>query len=454
MAFFKPLTFLILIVFGVLLYTTGTLNAIQATTLTVTLITATLWITEWLPIPVASLLPLALLPLTGVLTPNQVAVSYGNPLIILLLGGFLLSMAMSHTQTHRFLANRMMHAVGNESPQRILLSFMLSAFLLSMWISNTATTLMLLPIALAIIEQSGSRKFAIVLLLGIAYAASIGGTATPIGTPPNLIMIDNHMKATGTELGFTQWMAQVLPIVLVFFPIMYLLLKSQLPKTGEAVHIDYHPMTTAQKRTLMVFAITAVLWITRTAPYGGWKQWLELPYANDASVALLAVVALFVISDGTGKKLLTWKTANRIPWGILLLFAGGITIATAFKETGLSGLAAEQLSFLAGFPTWLIILTVCLGITFLTEITSNTATTAIMMPILAATAEAIQVEPLQLMLPAAISASCAFMLPVATAPNAIVYGSEKVPIRSMMRYGFKLNLIGAVIITAISSLLL
>jgi len=454
MTFIKPLTFVLILLLGIILYTTDTLNLTQAITLTITLITAALWVTEWLPIPVASLLPLALFPLTSVLTPNQVAVSYGNPLIILLLGGFLLSMAMSHTQTHRFLANRMIHLVGNDSPERILLSFMLSAFLLSMWISNTATTLMLLPIALAIIEQNNSRRFAIVLLLGIAYAASIGGTATPIGTPPNLIMIDNYVKATGIELGFTQWMGQVLPIVILFFPAMFWLLQSQLPKTTQHVDIEYHAMTTAQKRTLLVFAVTAFLWITRTAPFGGWKQWFNLPYANDASVALLAVVALFVISDGRGQKLLSWKTANKIPWGILLLFAGGITIATAFKETGLSSLAAEQLTFLSGLPIWLIILTICLGITFLTEITSNTATTAIMMPILAATAEAIQVEPIKLMLPAAISASCAFMLPVATAPNAIVYGSEKVPIRSMMQHGFKLNLIGAVIITAISSLLL
>ncbi|WP_395377103.1 SLC13 family permease [Marinicella sp. W31] len=454
MTFIKPLTFSLLLFLGFICYSSGMLNLLQSITLTITLATAVLWVTEWLPIPVASLLPLALFPLAGVLSPDQVAVAYGNPLIILLLGGFLLSMAMSHTQTHRFLANRMIHAVGSDSPQRILLSFMLSAFLLSMWISNTATTLMLLPIALAIIEQNNSRRFAIVLLLGIAYSASIGGTATPIGTPPNLIMIDNYMKVTGVELGFTQWMAKVLPVVILFFPAMYLLLRSQLPKTAQPVEIEHHPMTVAQKRTLLVFAVTAVLWITRTAPFGGWKQWFNLPYANDASVALLAVVALFVISDGRQQKLLSWKTANKIPWGILLLFAGGITIASAFKETGLSSLAAEQLTFLAGLPIWVIILTICLGITFLTEITSNTATTAIMMPILAATAEAINVEPLQLMLPAAISASCAFMLPVATAPNAIVYGSEQVPIRSMMRQGFKLNLIGAVLITAISSLLL
>ncbi len=436
------------------LYGVTDLPNVQRLTLLITLLTASLWVTELLPIPVTSLLPLALLPLAGVLNPTEVAQAYGSPLIILLLGGFLLSTAMAHSNTHRYLANRIIHWVGSEQPARLLLSFMLAAFLLSMWISNTATTLMLVPIALAVTGNVGHPRFAMVLLLGIAYSASIGGTMTPIGTPPNLLMIQNYQNGTGIEIGFSQWLAMAAPIAGAFFPLMYWYMKSRLPK----LHIDHHvqldPLNRVQRRTLWVFFITAVLWMSRTAPYGGWKAWLDLPHANDASVALLAVVALFIIPNGRGERLLTWETANRIPWGMLLLFAGGIAIASAFKASGLSETIANQMVFLQGAPVWLMILLVCLSITFLTEITSNTATTAIMMPILMATAEALEVPPFTFMLPAAISASCAFMLPVATAPNAIVFAQGAVPIREMMRLGLVLNLIGAAVITAMSALVL
>ena len=200
-----------------------------------------------------------------------------------------------------------------------------------------------------------------------------------------------------------------------------------------------------------MFAITALLWVTRTAPFGGWKIWLDLPFANDASVALLGVVAMFLISDGKNNKLLTWQTANTIPWGVLLLFSGGMVIAAGFKSTGLSALLADQLMFLHDVHLFVLILTICLVITFLTELTSNTATTAILMPVLMSAAEAMGVDPLKIMIPAAISASCAFMLPVATAPNAIVFGSERVPIQSMIKQGFKLNVIGAVLIASIAT---
>ncbi len=436
------------------LYGVTDLPNVQRLTLLITLLTASLWVTELLPIPVTSLLPLALLPLAGVLNPTEVAQAYGSPLIILLLGGFLLSTAMAHSNTHRYLANRIIHWVGSEQPARLLLSFMLAAFLLSMWISNTATTLMLVPIALAVTGNVGHPRFAMVLLLGIAYSASIGGTMTPIGTPPNLLMIQNYQNGTGIEIGFSQWLAMAAPIAGAFFPLMYWYMKSRLPK----LHIDHHvqldPLNRVQRRTLWVFFITAVLWMSRTAPYGGWKAWLDLPHANDASVALLAVVALFIIPNGRGERLLTWETANRIPWGMLLLFAGGIAIASAFKASGLSETIANQMVFLQGAPVWLMILLVCLSITFLTEITSNTATTAIMMPILMATAEALEVPPFTFMLPAAISASCAFMLPAATPPNAIVFAQGAVPIREMMRLGLVLNLIGAAVITAMSALVL
>lgn len=327
---------------------------------------------------------------------------------------------------------------------------MLTASLLSMWISNTATTLMLLPIALAVIKEQKSAYFSTVLLLGIAYAASIGGTATPIGTPPNLVMIET-MKANGMEeIGFIEWMKLALPIWLLFFPLMYWILSQGIQNKNTASgSISPQNLTTEQKRVLILFAATAFFWITRTAPFGGWKIWLDLPTANDASVALLAVVALFILPNGRGQKLLTWEQANTIPWGILLLFAGGICIATAFKVTGLSALMAEQLLFLKTLPLFVVILTICLAITFLTEITSNTATTVLVLPILMSASEAMGIEPVKLLLPATISASCAFMMPVATAPNAIIYASEHVTIKDMIRKGWKLNVIGAFLIASI-----
>ncbi len=455
MPFKKIIPFFLLFLTVFILNWNKIINDQQSITLLITGCTAIFWVTEWLPIPVASLLPIALFPLFTILPPAQVAQAYGSPLIILLLGGFLLSTAMTHSKTHQYIANSILNGVGTESPRKIILGFMLTAFLLSMWISNTATTLMLLPIALAIIEYNKDRNFAIMLLLGIAYSASIGGTMTPIGTPPNLIMIENFRQGTGTEIGFTEWMIQVGPMVLLFFPLMVLLMLKQINNThtfSQAINLEQKRMNSAQKRTLMVFALTALLWVSRTAPFGGWKTWLNLPYANDATVALLGVVLMFSVADGKGGKLLNWKTANTIPWGVLLLFSGGMVIAAAFKTTGLSALLADQLIFLKEVHLFFIIFTVCFAITFLTEVTSNTATTAIIMPILFSMSDAIGVDPMKIMIPAAISASCAFMLPVATAPNAIVYGSEQVPIKSMIKQGIKLNIMGALLIATVATL--
>lgn len=450
----KIIPFLIILFVVIVLKWLNIVNSAQAITLLITSYTATFWITEWLPIPVASLIPIAFFPLLNIISPTDVAQAYGSPLIILLLGGFLLSTAMAHSKTHQYLANNILLKIGIDSPRKVILGFMLTAFLLSMWISNTATTLMLLPIALAIIELNKDRQFAIMLLLGIAYAASLGGTMTPIGTPPNLIMIQNFQQGTQIEIGFVDWIYQVAPMVLTFFPVMLFILLRQVNNHqvfSQAITLEQNTMNIAQKRTLMVFAITAVLWVSRTTPMGGWKAYLNLPFANDASVALIGVLLMFMVSDGKGGKLLNWKTANTIPWGVLLLFAGGMVIASAFKSTGLSALLGDQLIFLKDIHIFFIIFSICFTITFLTEITSNTATTAIIMPILFSVSGAIGVDPMKIMIPAAISASCAFMLPVATAPNAIIYGSEQVPIKSMIKQGVKLNIAGALIISATAS---
>ena len=445
------LYFLFFIATAILIYSSNLTRA-ESHTLMITAITATLWITEKLPIPITSLIPIATFPLLGILNSKTVAQAYGSPLILLLLGGFMLSTAMTHTNTHRLIANKIIKHIGTNSQSKILLSFMLTASLLSMWISNTATTLMLLPIALAILENNASKKFAIILLLGIAYAASIGGIATPIGTPPNLILIQVLEDAKLKEIGFLSWMKQVLPILFILFPLVYFYLSRKL--NDKPINYDLKEMSisNAQTKVLAVFSLTALLWITRVEPFGGWKALLNLPYANDASVALLSVVLLFVIKDNKSKPLITWNALNKIPWGILLLFAGGITIATAFKQTGLSASIANNLIFLNDFPTWVIIGFICFFVTFLTEITSNTATTAVLMPILLSTAVALDIDPMVLMLPAAISSSFAFMMPVATAPNAIIFSSGRVPIKQMMRIGLILNISGALILTAYFSL--
>ncbi len=423
-----------------------------AVTASITLWCAIWWLTEPVPIPVTSLLPMATFPLLGTLTPTQVAQSYGSPLILLLLGGFMLSGALAKSGAHRRLALVMIHASARLGLKGLVLGFMLAAATLSMWISNTATTLMLLPVALAVLENERLKVLTVPLLLGTAYAASIGGTGTPIGTPPNLIFMQVSESQFGAQMSFPEWMGFGLPVLVVFLPLMFLWLTRKVDRGPLPTLEAPGPWQRAEVRVMIVFALTALAWITRSAPFGGWQSWLGLPSANDASVALLAVVLLCMIPNGDPDKparLLDWHSIQRIPWGVLILFAGGITIARAFIETGLSDALAEQLSVVSVLPVWLMILTLCLGVTFLTEVTSNTATTSLLMPVLAATAVATDIPHELLMIPAAISASCAFMLPVATAPNAVIYGSGRVTVKQMMREGFVLNLIGALVVTAV-----
>ena len=405
------------------------------------------WIFEPIPIPATSLLPLALMPLLGVLPQAQVASAYGSPLILLLLGGFILSTAMARSGAHRRVALNMVRLFGGSSGRQLVLGFMAAAAVLSMWISNTATTLMLLPVALAVLERTEDKRLATPLLLGIAYAASLGGIGTPIGTPPNLIFMQIHEEATGNAISFLQWMSWGVPVVLVFLPLMALWLTRNLGGVGRIDVPDPGPWRSEEARVLMVFGMTALAWITRSEPFGGWSGWFGLPGANDAGVAFVAVIALFLIPDGRGGRLLDWETAERIPWGMLLLFAGGITIARAFEATGISVALGDALSGVATLHLLLVIAIVCVSITFLTEMTSNTATTTLMMPILAAAAIGAGLEPAVLMVPAAMSASCAFMLPVATAPNAIMFGSGRFTTRTMAREGLALNLIGVTVIT-------
>ena len=423
-------------------------------TAAITIICAVWWIFEPIPIPATSLIPLATLPIIGVLTPAQVGEAYGSPLVLLLMGGFILSTAMEKSGAHRRVALGMVNLFGGNSSRRLVFGFMAASAVLSMWISNTATTLMLLPVALAVIERSDDDNLAIPLLLGIAYAASVGGIGTPIGTPPNLVFREIYWENTGIEIGFLTWMSWGVPVVLIFVPIIALWLTRRLNHQG---HVDMPKVgawQTEERRVFLVFAFTALAWITRSQPFGGWKTWLDVPGANDASVALLAVVAMFLIPNGKGSRLLDWETAGRIPWGMLILFGGGIAIAKAFIVSGMSAALGNALAGIAGWPILAMMAVICLCITFLTEMTSNTATTTLMMPILAAAAIAAGIAPEALMVPAAMSASCAFMLPVATAPNTIVFSTGWFTTRLMAREGLVLNFTGVIVISVVCYLLM
>jgi sodium-dependent dicarboxylate transporter 2/3/5 len=393
---------------------------------------------------------MALLPLLGVISPADVGAAYGSPLILLLMGGFLLSKGMESTGAHTRIALTVVRLVGANEPRRLILGFMLAAALLSMWISNTATVLMLLPVALAVIASSSAPKaLAPPLLLGLAWACSIGGLGTPIGTPPTLIFMQVYEETTGTAVSFSEWMTWGIPVVALMVPTIALFLARQVPNDLTVALPDIGEWRSAEKRVLVIFALTALAWMTRTEPFGGWREWLDMPMANDAAVAFCAVIAMFVSRDKTGEPLISWEQASAIPWGVLLLFAGGITLAKGFVASGLSTQVGELLANLALVPTLFAIVMVAILVTALTEATSNTATTALLMPILAAASMAAQIDPLILMVPAAMSASCAFMLPVATAPNAVVFGTGQIGIQTMVRWGIWVNVLGVLVISAV-----
>ena len=413
----------------------------------ITMLTVIWWVTEAIPIAAASLVPFALLPVFGIVDHKTISSALGSHVILLLMGAFMLAKALEKSGAHERLAVYMIRMVGVSSGRRLVFGFMLAAGFLSMWISNTATTLIMLPIALAILKNIDNPKLRIALILGIAYASSVGGIGTPIGTPPNVIFMGIYEEQTGHEFSFMEWMKIGLPVVIVSLPIMALWLTRnvkleahiELPKCG--------PWRVEERRTLFVFGLTALAWITRKDPFGGWSGALDMPLVGDSTIALFAVVMMFLIPNGKkGERLLDWETARSIPWGLLLLFAGGIAMAKGFTASGLSLMLGDWLSSLADQPLILMILTICLVVTYLTEITSNTATATLLMPILAAAGLATGVDPILFMIPATMAASCAFMLPVATAPNAIAYGLGGIKIGDMVREGAILSFVISVVI--------
>ncbi|MEX0614189.1 MAG: SLC13 family permease [Pirellulales bacterium] len=430
------------------------LPAAQSWTAAVTVLCMTWWVLEALPSAATALVPLVVFPFAGVLKERQVAAAYGDPVILLFMGAFMASKAVEHWGAHRRIAHALMARIGSTSGPRILLALMLATTLCSFWINNTAIALMMMPVALAALEHDKSGKLAVPLLLGVAYCASIGGIATPIGTAPNGVFQFNYQEVTGQTIPFHEWIIVGSVVTFLMMGAAWAVLSWGV-RGVPAVHIPAGGQwTAAQIRTLIVFGLAALAWITREVPFGGWSN--LLPHTFDANegdmcVAVAAALFMFFIPSGEkdGGRLLDWKTAASIPWGVLILFGGGIAIASAFKSSGLSEIIGQTVTGIQDWPLLALIAVLCLVTTFLSEVTSNTATANILMPILAAAAIANGMEPALLMFPATLSNSLAFMIPVGTPPNAIAYGSGHVRIIDMVRYGFVLNLIGVVIVTLV-----
>jgi len=437
-------------------------------TAAVGLLMAIWWISEALPISATALVPLALFPLLGIGDVDSAARPYANPLIFLFMGGFLIAQAMQTWRLHRRIALGIVTWVGTR-PSSIIVGFILASAFLSMWVSNTATALMMLPIGLSIIDLARDRleeqgkelphHFGLVLILSIAYACNIGGMGTLIGTPPNAILAGFFSESYGVEVGFAQWMSVGLPLVVVALPLLYVVLTwvypvdlDQLPGGARIIDEEREKLgavRTAETRVAVVFGLTALLWITRPLLSG------VIPGLSDAGIAIAASLSLFVIPAGTEERaLLNWEDAEGLPWGVLILFGGGLSLAAAISDTGLAEWIGEGVSALAGWPIVLVLISTVALIVFLTEITSNTATTAAFLPILGAVAVGFGENPFLLTVPAALGASCAFMLPVATPPNAIVYGSDLLTIPEMSRVGVWLNLTFIVIVTLLAYALL
>ncbi|TNE62380.1 MAG: DASS family sodium-coupled anion symporter [Alphaproteobacteria bacterium] len=436
---------------------------------------ATWWATEAIPVPATSLLPLILLPLLGINSSKEASLPYAEPVIFLLLGGFVAAMAMQKWNLHRRIALNILARVGDH-PAALIGGFMASSALLSMWISNTATTLMIVPIAITVAdtilkERAEGHRFTIALLIGCAWAASIGGLGTYIGTPPNLFVKAFILQQTGRDIQFIEWMAFAIPVVACMVPLAWLVLTkicfpfdAKLARGGaEVVREELAAMgkiTTAEKRVAMVMGAMAFLWSFRQVIVEFEPLVDLLPFIarmTDMHVAIGAAVVVFLIPAGAGVRgqaLLDWESAVRMPWGVILLFGGGLSVAAAIQKTGLALWLGEAMSGLAAAPLFLIVLAVVGMVIFLTELTSNTATTAALVPVLGALATSANIDPIMLAAPTAMAASCAFMLPVATGPNAVVFSTGHLHVPDMVRAGLWLNVIGTFVVASLCYLLL
>ncbi|SEN34160.1 SLC13 family permease [Nitrosomonas marina] len=437
----------------------------------VALLLALWWSTEVLPIPVTSLLPILLFPALGIMPIEDSTAPYAAPAIFLLMGGFIIATGLAKWNLHRRIALNILVRVG-DSPAALIAGFMSTTALLSMWISNTASTLMMIPIALSLAGElvknkiDQHHKFILCLVLGIAYSASIGGLGTIIGTPPNLFVVSFMKQNYGIDISFVDWMFFGVPVVIIMIAAAWWVLTrwvfafdmqderislsavyDELRKLGK--------LSQPEKRLSYVFVLIASAWILRVPIQ---EQFGIVLWLNDAMIAVGGAVLLFIIPAGQDMllarekqtALMDWESASQIPWGVLLLFGGGLSLAAAIKSTGLAVWIGDSLSGLPHLDLILMMLVLVTLVIFLTELTSNTATTATLLPILGVLAVSSGIDPMLLFAPTAMAASCAFMLPVATAPNAVVYSTGQVTIAQMARAGFKLNLIAILVVTGLS----
>ncbi|MEW4922209.1 DASS family sodium-coupled anion symporter [Algibacter sp. 2305UL17-15] len=422
------------------------------------------WITEVLPIAVTALMPIILFPLSGGLSLNDTTASYGHKYIFLFVGGFILAIAIEKWNLHKRIALNIIKIVGT-NVVNIILGFMIATALLSMWISNTATAVMILPVGMAIVAQLRDNPntkedenliFGKALMLSIAYSASIGGMATLIGTPPNLVLAGVVQKTLGTEITFSQWFSFGFPITLVLLFICWVYLtrfafkfkQKEFPGGGQEIKRQLNAlgkMLHEEKTILIVFLCTAFAWITRSFLINKF-----MPAIDDTIIAIAFAVLLFVLPASNKKeKILTWEDAVKLPWGILLLFGGGMALALGFESSGLALWIGQQLVALETFPFIVLLFTLIAVVNFLTEITSNLATTAMLLPVLVSLAPVLGIHPYYLMVAATVAASCAFMLPVATPPNAVVFGSGYLTIEDMVKKGIWMNIISIILLTLI-----
>ncbi len=425
---------------------------------------AVFWVTEAISIFATGFIPIALFPLLGVLDSKQIAASYGHHIVLLIIGAFFVAKAIETNNLHKRIALATIKAIG-VSRQRVMLGFMVATGFLSMWTSNNSTTLMMLPIGLAILDReqkmgSDISNFAPGLMLSIAYSASIGGVGTLVGTPPNLVFVSTlkELFPASPDILFTEWLKIGIPFVLVFLPLTWFYLVRYFNVSGslhgssniiQKEFNDLGPMSLAEKRVSVIVLLYALGFVFR----GWWSDFLGVSgFAKDSTVALAAALLLFAIPSGEHNKkgrafrLLEWEDAKNVPWGIAMLIGGGLAIASSFKSSGLVTWIGDAIE-LSGIPIFLIVIMVVFLMVFLTEINSNTATTAVFLPVLAGLAKAGEFHPFLIMVPATIAASCAFMLPSGTGPNASILASGKLTIPEMAKAGFGLNLLSVIVIT-------
>ena len=422
------------------------------------------WITEAISIPVTALLPIILFPLSGGLSLSETTASYGHKYIFLFLGGFILAIAIEKWNLHKRIALNIIKIVGT-NVNRIILGFMVATASLSMWISNTATAVMILPVGIAIVLQLQDNPntkvnenliFGKALMLAIAYSASIGGMATLIGTPPNLVLAGVVESTYNTEISFSQWFMFGFPLSIILLVLCWVYLtkiafkfkQKEFPGGKKEINKQLKALgkiTHEEKIILLVFSLAAIAWICRSFLISKW-----LPAIDDTIIAMIASVVLFIIPNGKkSAALITWPEAVKLPWGILLLFGGGMALASGFEVSGLAAWIGNQLTSLIGVSIFILLLVLIASVNFLTEITSNMATTAMLLPVLVALATVLDVHPYLLLVSATLAASCAFMLPVATPPNAVVFGSGYLNIEDMVKKGIWMNIISIILVTLI-----